>query len=65
MNGKHFHSFKPNLSLRPVELHIIDRKQKKAEPGIFVFVEALVYALEQQGRIRVHHPRRAVVRRAP
>lgn len=27
----------------------------KAEPGIFGFVEALFYALEQQGRLRVHH----------
>ncbi|GMF46372.1 unnamed protein product [Phytophthora fragariaefolia] len=26
----------------------------KAEPGIFGFVEALFYALEQQGRLRVH-----------
>jgi len=26
-----------------------------AEPGIFGFVEALFYVLEQQGRLRVHH----------
>lgn len=27
----------------------------KREPGIFGFLEALFYALEQQGRLRVHH----------
>jgi hypothetical protein len=27
----------------------------KAEPGLFGFVEALFYAIEQQGRLRVHH----------
>lgn len=27
----------------------------KADPGLFGFVEALYYALEQQGRLRVHH----------
>ncbi|KAL4102004.1 hypothetical protein PRIC1_005752 [Phytophthora ramorum] len=29
--------------------------QNTAAPGLFGFVEALFYALEQQGRLRVHH----------